>query len=591
MASETFAQLSPAATLTGAEIVPIMQGGVTLRTTAGAIGSANQIGANLTYSQLTVAYTAANVTGYPEAITTDCGLVSWNGTTWVQAEQFVLAQGGVPLILPPSGSVGNNGALSLGSALYTTYASCYMFFGASTLYTSPVGNYAGLYYVQMSSTTTGTVFANLYEFGNPQIPASPTAISATGPGAYTQITGQAIILASGNVPGNVMGPNGEVEFDYVWTSNNSADNKRMNATLGGQVVSSTDVETTAQFRAATHYVRNRGTSGSQISFNSTSGDSGTGTGMVYNAIPTNSSQPMNIQAQLDTAATSWVVLESFSMKCSPASALDNQPSTLFVVPSGTSIVPPGAAALGYTVNKIFINPTLASVDFTNNSALGPLYPGAQSQSSGLTGNSPKGYLALNYSSSLQQGSAAATKLYNQYTAGPLGVITAANGFYVEAAIQLTDNNTDHWPAFYLNPFEHSNGNLSYVEHDVDEGGYVFNAWNPFWGMKSTIIDWTATGGNTWSGTQYSNLSNLASIYSGPNIDRTKEHIFGHSYDPIGQVCAFWLDGVKQAWTQSVAAFNSLIINNHYYLVLDADSHGQHLSYSMYIRYIAAWSSQ
>ena len=118
---------------------------------------------------------------------------------------YLFGQSGVPVLNPPSGSVGNNGALTLGTALPGTYTSLYVYFAAGQVYS---GSVAGLYYVVMSSSTLGTIYNNILGNAFATIPASPTPIVATGPGAFTGYVVDERILLQIELPGGTLGPNG-----------------------------------------------------------------------------------------------------------------------------------------------------------------------------------------------------------------------------------------------------------------------------------------------------------------------------------------------------------------------------------------------
>ena len=135
----------------------------------------------------------------------------------------ILSQGGVAIGVPSSGTMGNNGALSALTALPTTYSGgIYLYFPANAI---AAGVAAGLYYCIMSSTTAGTVYNNTYTSGVPTAPASPTAFSTTGPGAYTQTTGVDITLRSDPILGGTMGPNGSIRAIPLFVYNNTVGNK------------------------------------------------------------------------------------------------------------------------------------------------------------------------------------------------------------------------------------------------------------------------------------------------------------------------------------------------------------------------------
>lgn len=157
-----------------------------------------------------------------------------NGNLMVGGNRLLVAQSAIPFINAPTGTMANNGAITLGTALPNTYANAYINLPASAI---SAGSAAGWYFCQMSSATLGTVFNNTYTSGAPTIPASPTAFVTTGPGAYTGVT-SATQGQSFTVPGNSMGPNGSVYYEVTWNLTNNADAKTLTGTFGGQAICS-----------------------------------------------------------------------------------------------------------------------------------------------------------------------------------------------------------------------------------------------------------------------------------------------------------------------------------------------------------------
>jgi len=142
----------------------------------------------------------------------------------------VLAQGAVPSGIACTGSVAANGALTLGTALPTTYnGGIWLYFPAGAAY---AGSVAGNYWCVMSSTTAGTIYNTLLGASWPTIPANPTPIVAAGPGAYTGSTAE-ITLATVTVPGGMIGQNGRLRWSLKTTQNNSANAKTSGTKLGG----------------------------------------------------------------------------------------------------------------------------------------------------------------------------------------------------------------------------------------------------------------------------------------------------------------------------------------------------------------------
>lgn len=216
----------------------------------------------------------------------------------------ILNQSGLPMILPSSGTIGNNGALSALTALPTIYASCYMYFPANAI---AAGVAAGMYYVVMSSTTAGTIYNNLYITGAPVIPVNPTPFVTTGPGAYTQTTGVPITLQTDPILGGIMGVNGQLFIYPVWSHNNNANSKIEALLLGGTTVTSWTQGATAQ---ASYCVRmsNRQSYAKQVVVpNAAFGASATA--LTYLTKDTTANLDLTRTAQL-AVATDYIVLES-----------------------------------------------------------------------------------------------------------------------------------------------------------------------------------------------------------------------------------------------------------------------------------------
>lgn len=142
---------------------------------------------------------------------------------------YVLATPGAPVLIPPSGTMAANGAVTFGTAIALDSGAVltdglWAYFPAGAVY---AGSAAGFYWMTMSSSTEGTVYDTMYEPGvtSGEQPSSPTAISAAGPGAYTGETA-AIVAASATLPGGALGLNGSLRVTSVTVTNNTATSKR-----------------------------------------------------------------------------------------------------------------------------------------------------------------------------------------------------------------------------------------------------------------------------------------------------------------------------------------------------------------------------
>lgn len=230
---------------------------------------------------------------------------------------IVLAQTAVPMILPSSGTMGANGALTGLTALpYSAFPQpCFMYFPAGKVYS---GSAAGMYYASITAATTATVYNNIYTNGLPQaaIPASPTAVVDAGPGAYTQTTGADIVLMSFTLPGGMMGPNGALRADSLLAYNNSAGNKIYGLKLGGvggPDIFSAVAYTTSNCAQKLRFVKNRGVANSQIMFGSWNELNTNGSATKKSNVDTSVDQGILFLAQIATA-TDFAIVESATIE-------------------------------------------------------------------------------------------------------------------------------------------------------------------------------------------------------------------------------------------------------------------------------------
>lgn len=181
------------------------------------------------------------------------GNVSITGGTvsGVSGVTYTYSKSNLPIFIAPTGTMANNGAITLGTALNTTYANAYVHLPAGAI-AAGVPASPDFYFVQMSSSTLGTVFnntmsANLDANGVAQIPAAPVAFSTTGPGAYTGVTGAVTVLTI-SVAASTLGTNGALDFDGTLAFNTSATNKLTTLAFGGSSLYSANLASTATLR-------------------------------------------------------------------------------------------------------------------------------------------------------------------------------------------------------------------------------------------------------------------------------------------------------------------------------------------------------
>jgi hypothetical protein len=219
----------------------------------------------------------------------------------------------IPFVIAPTGTMANNGAITLGTALPTTYANCYINLPANAI---SAGSAAGWYFCQMSSATVGTVFNNTYTSGTPAIPASPTAFVTTGPGAYTGVTGTVNAQAI-SIPANTLGANGVLSYQANWSFPSNGNNKTASITFGGSAVLS-NTQTTQATLSVKKSIQNRGATNAQFGDNGTAG-TGVGTSGNSNAfLAVDTTTALTLQFASNIAvATDYMVMESFVIEVLP----------------------------------------------------------------------------------------------------------------------------------------------------------------------------------------------------------------------------------------------------------------------------------
>jgi hypothetical protein len=228
----------------------------------------------------------------------------------------LVSQWGVPVIVPSSGSIGNNGALTGITALPTTFANCWMSFPTNAIF---AGSAAGVYFVQMSSTTAGTIFNNTLSSGAPYIPASPTPFVTTGPGAYAQST-SAQDLVSIPILGGSMGANGAIKHKAAWLTPNNAASKQTQVKFGG-AVAATYSPASQNWLGVERTLRNMGVTNQQIviaAATSVSSDVGA-LGAAASFLSVNTANNQNLVfSGLISAATDYIVLVGATVELIPS---------------------------------------------------------------------------------------------------------------------------------------------------------------------------------------------------------------------------------------------------------------------------------
>lgn len=236
--------------------------------------------------------------------------INYNSPSVNMRTPTILSGGGLPVGIPSSGSIGNNGALTLTTALALVYSTgIYLYFPTGAIFS---GSTAGLYFCIMSSTTVGTVYNNTYTTGQVIAPLSPTAFVTTGPGAYSQVL-TAVTCKTTVLPAGTMGISGGLHSTFRFQFSNSATSKTMSLLLGATPIWAGTRTTTTMCSLPVHVV-NRGVANRQVeitnSFNGSSGYAGatTGSPSVFSA-DTATDLGVSYVGQL-TSALDYIILEA-----------------------------------------------------------------------------------------------------------------------------------------------------------------------------------------------------------------------------------------------------------------------------------------
>lgn len=215
----------------------------------------------------------------------------------------VILQGGIPLLAPGSFTMGNNGAITLGTALGTQWPSVYIYIQAGDI-AAGVPAAAGWYYATFTgSATVGTVFNNTYTTGMPTVPAAPTAFVSTGPGARAGDTGLETAIQV-TIP--VLSTNSVILTSFATQETNNANAKTITLTLGGTTFH-TLLATSVTRLGGTLQITNTGATNKQISqYNNFT--SGTGAAEALGTIDTSTTTTLAYKLQRATATDNLLLL-------------------------------------------------------------------------------------------------------------------------------------------------------------------------------------------------------------------------------------------------------------------------------------------
>lgn len=240
---------------------------------------------------------------------------------------MILAKGNIPMVIPPSGSVDATGGanatitFSGGAAFNETLAEgCFMYLPAGGAYNASV---AGWYYVVMNSTSSGTVYNNLWlasSLATPQTPAALNAItSGRGPTAYTTPLNSQLPMVRLNILGGTLGPYGRLQFHTVFTNSNSAQTKQIIADFGGYTFYQNS-PTTVTFQPAVFGFVNQGKVDRQKAIHSDYGAGQTPATTTLNKgnVNTNNDLTLELRGLVATGgATDWLIMQNFRLELVP----------------------------------------------------------------------------------------------------------------------------------------------------------------------------------------------------------------------------------------------------------------------------------
>jgi hypothetical protein len=243
--------------------------------------------------------------------------------------------------------------------------------------------------------------------------------------------------------------------------------------------------------------------------------------------------------------------------------------------------PPGAMALGSTQVVYDLCPSVSDISTDGEPGTAKLYRGVwwsnDVPDKSVYSNNPDGSLAIPLAAGL-------TSIPRKMIPGSLPLLTGDREFFVEFEASLSDDDPDHFPAVWLMPIEHNqrqedhyppdeHGFERWLEIDVDEGGF-----SP--GPKGTAISWTGVWPN------YKKVQSNPDLHN-KKIDRTRRHRFGAGFNPQNLTISFWYDD-KLQYTASGESVAKIATKQHFYVIMNADTHGRNLPYTLNVYRVRAF---
>jgi len=264
--------------------------------------SAGDVGRVITIANGASAYQTCTITTYSSTTAATCtlgGSISSFGPyiPWLSGPVFTATN-----------TAGANSQI-YSAPLPATYPNAFVYLPA----TAPPGS-AGWYFCQFSSSTTGVCYTSTsnYTSGVPEIPTSRTQLSGLTAGTFTATTAAFKLGPNVSIPGNSLGVNGELDFSYFTTSNNTSNTKEFESVLGGSVTSTGTAVTANYNGVSSGKTTNNGIATTQTSLYSLI-NSATGQAPERTSVNTGTSQTSGFELLIYTS-TDYIVLEQYSEK-------------------------------------------------------------------------------------------------------------------------------------------------------------------------------------------------------------------------------------------------------------------------------------
>jgi hypothetical protein len=219
--------------------------------------------------------------------------------------QTKLAQWSAPVFIAPTGTMGNNGAVTLGTAMDRTYSEGAWFYYPAGAVAAGVPASATFLWTVCTTTTACTVYNSTFDGLSVPGEGVTTAYSTTGPGAFTGVTAATVAITV-TIPANTLGATGALFGDFVVNHNGAAGNKTF------EILYSTTAGTNFGFVASTQSggalarlaIRNKTTGTQSGAVGANYQGSTLGSGVKFSAADTTASTTLVFRLT-NATATNW----------------------------------------------------------------------------------------------------------------------------------------------------------------------------------------------------------------------------------------------------------------------------------------------